>query len=203
MTRRSHCVEIKLNVSREIHVKTFNKRSRGSARATAVLLLLLVVPIQQASGEFKISRYIEPNQMSNLFTRHVRKGIIKRIGFSDAQLYEIRDAIDPHREKLLVQVTELKEARIILVEAVAAEPFVPEQVRTAYSEAMEKELDLMLTVGIVLRDVRPILTEDQLREVGEMLEEIRAASEIRFEDFSAKLAAGELMGLKDRPAEQN
>ena len=56
----------------------------------------------------------------------------------------------------------------------------------------------MLTVGTVLSDVRPILTDEQIREVIEMLEEIKASSEVRFADFSVKLAAGELLGLKDK-----
>jgi hypothetical protein len=160
------------------------------------MFVLLSAPILGSAGEFKISRYIEPNQMSNLFTRHVRKGIIKRIGFTEAQLYEIRDAIDPHREKLLTQITELKDARIDLVEAVAGEPFDPDRVRSTYTDAMSKELDLMLTIGHVVGEIRPILTEDQLREVGEMMEEVRESSEIRFADFAEKLAAGELLGLK-------
>jgi Spy/CpxP family protein refolding chaperone len=161
-----------------------------------LVLVLILSSVPTASGEFKISRYIEPSQVSNLFTRHVRKGIIKRIGLTDAQLYEIRDAIDPYREKLLVQTTKLKDARITLFEAVAGDPFDPDLVRAAYAEAMAKELDLMLTVGAVLRDLRPVLTDEQIQEAAEMLEEIRAASEVRFVDFSEKLAAGELLGLK-------
>jgi len=158
--------------------------------------VLITAPILGSAGEFKISRYIEPNQMSNLFTRHVRKGIIKRIGLTEAQLYEIRDAIDPHRERLLDQITKLKDARIALVEVVAGEPFEPDRVRSTYVDAMSKELDLMLTIGHVVGEIRPILTEDQLREVGEMMEEVRESSEIRFADFAEKLAAGELLGLK-------
>jgi hypothetical protein len=83
-----------------------------SARALALVFVFSQAPVLGTAGEFKISRYIEPNQMSNLLTRHVRKGIIKRIGLSDAQLGQIRDAIDPHREKLLGQITEVKDARI-------------------------------------------------------------------------------------------
>ena len=174
------------------------KRTRTAVRLIVALVVMFVAPVEQAAGEFNISRYIEPNQMSNLFTRHVRKGIIKRIGLTEEQLVEIKDTIDPYREKLLDQTTELKDTRIRLFEAVADEPFDPDLVRHAYAEAMAKELDLMLTVGAVLRDIRPILTEEQILEVAEMLEEIRAASEVRFADFSAKLAAGELLGLKDK-----
>ena len=76
------------------------------------MLVLLLAPTLGSAGEFRISRHIEPNQMSNLLTRHVRKGIIKRVGLTEAQLHEIRDTIDPHREKLLVQITEFKDARI-------------------------------------------------------------------------------------------
>lgn len=98
--------------------------SQSGARQRQLILLLflvlMIVPMVGGAGEFKISRYIEPNQMSNLFTRHVRKKIIKRIG----------------------------------------------------------------------------LTKDQMREVGEMMEEVRQASENRIADFSARLAAGELLGLQ-------
>jgi len=177
---------------------TVREKNSWNALGTLALVLVLVsVATLGSAGEFKISRYIEPNQMSNLFTRHVRKGIIKRIGLTDAQLYEIRDTIDPHRDRLLVQITELKDARIDLVEAVAGEPFDPDRVSSTYAAAMSKELDLMLTIGLLAGEIRPILTEDQLREVGEMMEEVRVSSELRFADFAEKLAAGELLGLKN------
>jgi len=176
---------------------TVHERNSWTAMGTlALILVLLLPPTLGSAGEFKISRYIEPNQMSNLFTRHVRKGIIKRIGLTQAQLHEIRDTIDPHRERLLVQITEFKDARVELVEAVSGEPFDPIRVRSTYVTAMSKELDLMLTIGRLVGQIRPILTEDQLREIGEMMEEVRVSSELRFTDFSEKLAAGELMGLK-------
>ena len=117
---------------------------------------------------------------------------------SEEQLYEIRGTIDPHREQLLAQITGLKDARIELVEAVAAETFDHERVRVAHAAAMSRELDLILTAGVVIGEVRPILTEEQLDEVAEMMEEIRESSERRFEDFAEKLSAGELLGLKDK-----
>lgn len=177
---------------------TVREKNSWNALGTLALVLVLVsVATLGSAGEFKISRYIEPNQMSNLFTRHVRKGIIKRIRLTEAQLNEIRDTIDPHRDKLLVQITELKDARIDLVEAVAGEPFDPDRVSSTYEAAMSKELDLMLTIGLLAGEIRPILSEDQLREVGEMMEEVRVSSELRFADFAEKLAAGELLGLKN------
>lgn len=173
-------------------------RTRTIALTVTIACVLPLAAIPAGAGEFEISRYIEPNQMSNLFTRHVRKGIIKRIGLTEAQLYEIKQTVDPHREQLLAQMTELKDARIELVEAVAAEPFDPKRVGSAHSNAMLHELDLMLTVGVVISEIRPILTEEQRGEVAEMMEEIRESSEVRFADFSKKLAAGALLGLKDR-----
>jgi len=170
-------------------------------RTLALILALLLVPVFGSAGEFKISRYIEPNQMSNLLTRHVRKGFIKRIGLSEAQLGQIRDAIDPHREKLFEQITEVKDARIDLIEAVVAESFDGERVRKAHVATESAELNLTLTLGTLIRDIRPILTEEQLREVGEMMEEVRESSEIRFADFAEHLAAGELLGVKtDSPS---
>ena len=67
------------------------------------------------------------------------------------------------------------------------------------SRQMSRELDLMLTIGLLVAKVRPILTEEQLREVAEMMEEVRASSDVRFADFAEKLAAGELLGLEARP----
>jgi Spy/CpxP family protein refolding chaperone len=179
-------------------MKGSRDRSRIIALAFAVLVVFPLAATPAGAGEFNCSRYIEPNQMSNLFTRHVRKGIIKRIGLSEAQLYQIKKTVDPHRQQLLDQMTELKDARIELVTAVAAEPFDPKEVGSTHSKAMSKELDLMVTIGIVISEIRPILTEEQLREVAEMMEEIRASSEVRFADFSEKLVAGELLGLKER-----
>jgi len=57
-----------------------------------MMLVLLMTPLYGVAGELKIGRYIEPNRMSNLFTRHVRKGMVKRIGLSEAQLYQIRES---------------------------------------------------------------------------------------------------------------
>ncbi len=88
-----------------------------------LLVLLTLVPQTAGTREFKPSRYIEPNQMSTLFTRHVRKGIIKRIGLTDAQLHQIRDAVDPYRDKLLAQLTEFKDSRVDLVYAISEETF--------------------------------------------------------------------------------
>ena len=176
---------------------TRHKRRRLEIlQASAVMLVFVMVPIFASAGEFKISRYIEPNQMSNLLTKHVRKGIIKRIGLSDAQLFEIRDAIDPHREILLAQITEVKDARIDLVGAVVDEASDADRIRSSQAAVASAELELTLTLGILVRAIRPVLTEDQLREVGEMMEEVRESSEIRFADFAGHLAAGELLGLK-------
>ena len=46
--------------------------------------------------------------------------------------------------------------------------------------------------------VRPVLTVVQLREIEEMLQDIRSASELRYEDVAEKLMAGELLGLDAR-----
>jgi hypothetical protein len=177
-------------------VKTSFSLKSSFLRAAFVVLVVSWFPGVGDAGEFKLSRYIEPNQMSNLLTRHVRKGLIKRVGLSESQLYLIRAAIDPHREKILEQLTEFKDVRIELVEAIAVHPFDPDRVRTAQSAASAAELELALTCGVVLEDVRPILTEVQLQEVAEMVEEVREASEIRFADFAEQLANGELMGLE-------
>ncbi len=185
-----------MTAPKEFCVTAFERNPRISSRVLSLMLVLILAPVHGIAGEFKISRYIEPNQMSKLLTKHVRKGIIKRIGLSDAQLFEIRDAIDPHREILLAQITEVKDARIDLVGAVVDEASDAERIRSSQAAVASAELELTLTLGILVRAIRPVLTEDQLREVGEMMEEIRESSEIRFADFAGHLAAGELLGLE-------
>ncbi len=150
------------------------------------------------AGEIKLSKYIEPNQISNLLTRHVRKGIIKRIGLSDAQLRLIKTTIDPHREDLLERITEFKDARIELVSAVASHPFDPEFVAQSHAKSASAELALSFALGRVVQETRPILTEAQLEEVEEMIAEVREASEVRFADFAEHFAAGELLGLDSK-----
>ncbi len=169
-------------------------------RFGAVLFAVVVLSVtaQVDAGEINLSKYIEPNQMSNLLTRHVRKGIIKRIGLSDDQLRRIVKTIDPHRETLLAQITDFKDARIETVYAVGAQPFDPERVTKAHAKSASAELILSLSVGAVIQDVRPILTEAQLEEVMEMIDEVRAASEVRFADFAESLAAGNLLGIDDK-----
>ena len=165
---------------------------RLGAVVFTVVALFVQAPVD--AGEINLSKYIEPNQMSNLLTRHVRKGIIKRIGLSDEQLQLISKAVDPHREKVLVRVTEFKDARIELVSAVASHPFDPQLVKKTHAKSASAVLNLSLVLGAVIQDVRPILTAAQLEEVGEMIDEVRAASEVRFADFAEGFVAGELLG---------
>ena len=120
------------------------------------------------------------------------------LGRGEGQLHEIRDAIDPYRGTLLDQITILKDVRIELVEVVTEASFEPERIHSASIAASTAELDLTLTIGRVIRDIRPILTEQQILEITEMMEEVRQASEVRFADFSQQLLAGELLGLKPR-----
>jgi len=147
------------------------------------------------AGEFKPRRYIAPNKMSDVFTRHIRKGIIKRIGLTDAQLVKIREVVDPHRETLLTQIEEVKDSRVALIEAIASHPYNETAVVAAHRRVADDELDLTLTAGVILRNAREILTPEQLREVGELMTEIREASELRFLDIQETLAAGEMLGL--------
>jgi hypothetical protein len=87
-----------------------------------------------------------------------------------------------------------------LFEALAAHPYRESEVVAAYRRVADEELDLTLTAGVVLNDIREILTPAQLREVGELLAEISEASELRFLDFQQHFAAGEMLGLTSTSA---
>ena len=56
---------------------------------------------------------------------------------------------------------------------------------------------------MVIKDVRKILTVMQLREVDELLAEIRVVSDLRFLDFQQHFAAGEMLGLTPTSAPEN
>ena len=176
------------------------KRIPRRQRVLSLILVLVLSPMLVGAGGFKPRRYIAPNKMSDVFTRHVRNGLIKRIGLTDGQLVQIRAVVDPHRELLLTQITAVKESRMALFEALAAHPYCESEVVTAYRRVADDELDLTLTAGVVLKDVREILTPVQLREVGELLAEISEASELRFLDFRQHFAAGEMLGLTSTSA---
>ena len=173
---------------------SINRKPRGP-RVMSLILVLVLLPVLVGAGEFKPRRYIAPNKMSDVFTRHVRNGLIKRIGLEDDQLVRIRSIVDPHRELLLTQFTAVKESRMALFEALAAHPYRESEVVAAYRRVADDELDLTLTAGVILKDVREVLTPVQLREVGELLAEITEASELRFLDFQQHFAAGEMLGL--------
>jgi len=172
--------------------------ARKTRRFLAVVFCLIAIQFSTiaTAGEFKISRYIEPNQMSKLFANHVRKGIIKRIDLSDGQLQQIRVEVDPYRETLLAQVSEVKNARIDLVRSITGASIDQDQLRAAHTKAAAAELELTLTVAAVIGKLRPLLTEDQLVEVAEMMEEVRTASELRFAYTAEQFAAGELLVRK-------
>jgi len=176
------------------------KRIPRRQRVLSLILVLVLSPMLVGAGGFKPRRYIAPNKMSDVFTRHVRNGLIKRIGLTDGQLVQIRAAVDPHRELLLTQITAVKESRTALFEALATHPYSESEVVAAYRRVADDELDLTLTAGVVLKDVREILTPVQLREVGELLAEISEASELRFLDFRQHFAAGEMLGLTSTSA---
>lgn len=179
------------------------KRISRRQRLLSLILVLVLSPMLVGAGEFKPRRYITPNKMSDVFTRHVRNGLIKRIGLSDDQLVLIRAAVDPHRELLLTQITAVKESRVALFEVLAAHPYSESDVVAAYRKVADEELDLTLTAGVVIKDVREILTATQLLEVDELLAEIRVASDLRFLDFQQHFAAGEMLGLTATSAPKN
>ena len=185
---------MKSNEGGEQMNSSINRKPRRH-RVMSLILVLALSPMLVGAGEFKPRRYIAPNKMSDVFTRHVRNGLIKRIGLTDGQLVQIRAAVDPHRELLLTQVTAVKESRVELFEALVAHPYRESEVVSAHRKVADDELDLMLTASVVLKDVREILTAGQLREVDELLAEIRVASDLRFLDFQQHFAAGEMLGL--------
>ena len=172
----------------------FDLRKLGCGRVPVALLLLLMVPGLLSAGEFSPRRYIEPNPVSNLFTRMIRKGVINRIQLTDEQLLLIRVTIDPHRDQLLAELSAVKEARGSLLETLQADPYEPDAVRLAYEAVAAVESDLVVHAGAVAREVQKLLGPEQLEEVNEMIEETREAIDVRFLDFSEDFAAGELLG---------
>ena len=91
---------------------------------------------------------------------------------------------------------EVKNARIELVRSIADASIDQDQLRAAHTKAAAAELELTLTVAAVIGKLRPLLTEDQLVEVAEMMEEVRTASELRFAYSAEQFAAGELLVRK-------
>lgn len=170
----------------------------GRGRVLVAALLMMMVPGLLSAGEFSPKPYIEPNPVSNLFTRMIRNGVINRLQLTDEQQQLIRVTIDPHRDQLLAELTAVKEARGELLETLQADPYDPEAVRLAYDSVAAVESELVVHAGAVAREVQKLLGPEQLEEVNEMIEETREAIDVRFLDFSEDFAAGELLGAKGR-----
>jgi len=177
-------------------MKHFDLRKLGCGRVPVAVLLLLMVPGLLAAGQFSPRRYIEPNPVSNLFTRMIRKGVIKRLQLTDEQLLLIRGTIDPHRDQLLTELSAVKKSRGSLLETLQADPYDPDAVRLAYQAVAAVESELVVHAGAVAQEVQKLLGPEQLEEVNEMIEETREAIDVRFLDFSEDFAAGELLGAK-------
>lgn len=165
-------------------------------RIAVAILLLLMVPGLLSAGEFSPKRYIEPNPVSNLFTRMIRNGVINRLQLTDEQLLLIGRTMDPHRDQFLAELAAVKQARGSLLDALRTDPYDPEAVRLAYDAVAAVESELVVHAGAVAREVQKLLGPEQLEEVNEMIEETRDAIDVRFLDFSEDFAAGELLGTK-------
>jgi Spy/CpxP family protein refolding chaperone len=158
--------------------------------------MLTVVPSLLSAGEFSPRRYIEPNPVSNLFTRMIGNGFINRLQLTAEQQQLIRLTIDPHREQFLAELTAVMEARGNLLDTLQADPYDPEAVRLAYQAVAVVQADLVVHAGAVAREVQKVLSPEQLAEVNEMIEETREAIDVRLLDFSQDFAARELPGAK-------
>ena len=72
---------------------------------------------------------------------------------------------------------EVKNARVELVRSITDASIDQDQLRAAHTKAAAAELELTLTVVAVIGKLHPLLTEDQLVEVAEMMEEVRTAND--------------------------
>lgn len=176
--------------------------ARKSFWVTVLLVVWLIAPTTADAGEFKPGRYIAPSRWTDILTRHVRKGIIKRIRVTENQLAQIESTLDPYRGQLAAQITSVGETRLAVVDAMAAHPYDEIVVRSSHARAASAELELSLTAAAIFNEVREILDSDQLLEVEEVMEEIRQAFELRFADIRTSLAAVEPSSLERTPRTQ-
>ena len=163
-----------------------------------VALLLALLPTTLNAAPINGRKLLEPNPATDWLAAKIRDSIIKRLELTDGQLGSIHGMIDVHRDELLAEVTAVKEARMTLMDQVRAEEFDAEAITEAHARVAETELQLTIHTGIVLQEVRQILTPDQRAEAALLVEELREGAELRFDDFEEKLSTGALLGKKWR-----
>ena len=177
------------------------RRSRRAFHLICAILALASMAMStpsSLSAEFKPGRYIEPGPLTDWFARHVRNGLVKRLELSDTQLVEINRGIDPHRERLMAEIEQVKETRLRLLETVRAQPYDPGRVGLVFEELRAGELALLIHAGEIYQDVWGVLSEEQRAEADQIVAEIVTATELRFSDFRDSFLAGELLGLATR-----
>lgn len=163
-----------------------------------VALLLALLPTTLSAAPINGRKLLEPNAATDWLAAKIRDSIIKRLELTDTQLASIHDMIDVHRDVLLAEVTSVKEARMTLMDQIRAEEFDAEAITRAHTKVAEVELQLMVHTGIVLQDVRQVLTPEQRAEATLLVEELREGAELRFDDFEEKFSTGALLGKKWR-----
>ena len=177
------------------------RRSRRTLRLICAVLALASMAMSSPSSlsaEFKPGRYIEPGPLTDWFARHVRNGLVKRLELSDAQLTEINQGIDPHRERLMVEIEQVKKTRLRLLETIRSQPYDPGRVGMVFEELRTGELALLIHAGEIYQDVWGVLSLEQRAEADQIVAEIVTATELRFNDFRDSFLAGELVGRATR-----
>ena len=103
--------------------------------------------------------------------------MIERLDLTPAQRDTIRDLFEKHRDAAGPQHEEMQAARRALGERIQAETFDEAAIRTAAAKVAKIEADLAVQRGLVVSQVRQVLTPEQRAEARRMHEERREQRE--------------------------
>lgn len=98
--------------------------------------------------------------------------IFDRLELTPEQREEIRAVVASHHDELRGELTDLIDARLVLHDQVHAETFDEDAIRQAASVVAAAQAELAVTHGVLVQEVREILTPEQEAEAREMHETV-------------------------------
>lgn len=113
---------------------------------------------------------------------------VARLDLTPEQQQEIRAILASHKRELTVELRAVGGARQLLFEAIHADPFDEAAIRDAAALVAAAEAELAVTRGVVVSEVRVVLTPEQQAEVEEMLAQARDFVEAVIEVLRARFA---------------
>ena len=117
--------------------------------------------------------------------------VAQRLDLSDEQRDQIRDILLSHKDELQAELQAVRDARSAQFDAIHADTFNEAAIRAAAAEVGTAEAELAVTRGVIVSEVRQVLTPEQQAEAAKLRQDARSFVDSLVEMIRARF---ELMG---------